>query len=114
MAESVAELIDRILTENPIGLSAAARLFGSFRQNKPTNPATIFRWCVQGVKLPDGRRVRLEHVRLSNRLLTSRAACVRFLEAQQTDPAPAPALDSPARRVRDADAAGRRLDEKGA
>ena len=73
MTESVTARIDRILTESPIGLSAAAKLFGTFRVGRPTSPATLFRWCVDGVKLRDGRRVRLEHIRIGNRLLTSRA-----------------------------------------
>ncbi len=117
MTDSVSERIDRILTETPIGLSAAARLFGTFRGGQPTSPATLFRWCIQGVKLPDGRRVRLEHIRIGTRLMTSRAACIRFLEAQQSDPTDSastpPRVSPPKQRCR-AEAAGRKLVERGA
>jgi hypothetical protein len=112
VAESITDRIDRILTEDPFGLSAAAKLFGSFRQGRPTSPATVFRWCTVGVRLPDGRRVFLEHIRLGSRLLTSRPACIRFLAAQQSDPAdpaPAPRPRSEARRKRASEAAGKKL-----
>ena len=48
------------------------------------------------VVLPDGRTVRLEHVRIGGRLMTSRAAVLRYIAAQQPAPDPTPA-DPPAR-----------------
>jgi len=83
MAVSVSEHIDRILTEQPIGMSAAARLMGSFRNNRGCHPSTIVRWCHPGVRLPDGRLVALEHIKVAGRLMTSRPAILRFIAAQQ-------------------------------
>jgi hypothetical protein len=68
---SAAERIERILSEGPIGLAAAARLMGSYRQGKPCHPATITRWCLEGVKLADGRTVKLESIAITNRKMTS-------------------------------------------
>lgn len=113
--ESIADRIDRILSENPIGLSATARVFGSAREGKATSPATVYRWCLQGVRVPGGRRVYLEYFWIGSRLMTSRAACVRFIEAQQPDPpADNPRLRSPAERRRASEAAARELERMGA
>ena len=77
------EHVDRILGEGAVNASALAELLGSFREGKPTHPRTITRWMLTGVELPDGRRLKLEHVRAGARLLSSRAALTRFLAAQQ-------------------------------
>jgi hypothetical protein len=116
MAESASDRIDRILTESPIGLSAAAKLFGTFRSGRPTSPVTVYRWCVEGIKLPDGRRIHLEHIRIGSRLMTSRAACVRFLEGQQTDAtdrSPQTPPRTAAQRARASEAAGKKLERAG-
>ena len=80
---TTAERIDRIIDEGPQPASALAELLGSFREGRPTHPRTITRWMLAGIDLPDGRRLKLEHVRAGGRLLSSRAALTRFLEAQQ-------------------------------
>jgi hypothetical protein len=80
------DLVKRLMTEGLIGMSAAARRLGTFRDGKPTHPSTITRWCVVGVSLDDGTKLKLEHVRMggrNGRLCTSEAALVRFIEAQQ-------------------------------
>ncbi|MCE9531475.1 MAG: hypothetical protein K8T89_10195, partial [Planctomycetes bacterium] len=41
------------------------------------------RWCLQGVKLADGRSLRLEYIRVGDRMMTSKAGLLRFLAAQQ-------------------------------
>ena len=119
MSPTIIDRVNRILQEDPIGLSAAARLFGSFRAGRPTSPSTVFRWCIQGTKLPDGTRVHLEHIRLSSRIMTSRAARVRFLAAQQTD---SDSVEPPVKRTPRSEtarskasaAAGKRLEQMGA
>lgn len=75
--------VERLLRESPIGLTQAANLCGTFRDGKVTHPATLTRWATKGVRLPDGRVLRLETMRLNGRLLTSRPALVRFIRAQQ-------------------------------
>jgi hypothetical protein len=117
MVSPVSEHIDRLLSESPIGLSAAAKLFGSFRGGQPTSPATLYRWCTQGIRLRDGTRVHLEHIRIGARLMTSRPACIRFVEAQQSEPTAAsspPKSPRPSTRQRRAAAAGRKLADLGA
>ncbi len=61
-------------------------------------------WCLAGVKLRDRHTLRLEHYRPAGRLMTSRAALVRFLAAQQ-QPFDTPDYQprSPAERRRAAD-----------
>jgi hypothetical protein len=76
-------LVDRILTEGPIGLSPAARLCGTYRAGRNVHPSTLSRWHYHGCPLPDGSVVRLEAVRVAGKLMTSRQALIRFIEAQQ-------------------------------
>lgn len=77
------DAVNRILSEGALGMSAAARLLGTFRDGRPTHPSTVARWHRDGVTLADGRVIRLEAIRLNGRLVTSRAAIVRFVAAQQ-------------------------------
>jgi len=65
----------RIFQEGAISLSAAARAFPVIDGKTPT-PCTILRWCRSGI---DG--IRLEHAVFGGRLVTSRQAVERFLEA---------------------------------
>jgi Protein of unknown function (DUF1580) len=89
-----------IANETPIGLPQAARRLPPFRAGRPVSPATVWRWVVEGVKLLDGRRVRLEALRLGGRWITSVEALARFAAAQtprlgeEGTPAPGPAGQS--------------------
>jgi len=111
---SSVEHIDRILGENPIGMSECARLLGTFRGGRPCHPSTPVRWCTRGVKLVDGSVLRLEHIRMGDRLMTSRPALLRFLAAQQ-QPSDVPVAQprTPAQQKRDAENADRKLDALG-
>lgn len=71
-------LVQQIITEGPIGMSAAARLVG-------TDASTVVRWATKGV-MAGGRRLTLEHVRTAGKLITSRLAVARFLASQQRPP----------------------------
>ena len=108
-------LVERILSEGPIGMSAAARLYGSFRGGRPTHPTTPTRHHLRGVTLPDGRVVRLEAVRIAGRLMTSRAAVARFITVQQPDESPtvSPVPRSPSARRLASDAAADQLARAG-
>lgn len=112
MTDEPSALIERLVAEGPIGMTATARMLGTFRGGKPCHATTPTRWCLSGVKLSDGRTLRLEHYRTAGRLMTSRAAVLRFLAAQQVDP-PSQLNRSPAQRTLDAEAAGRELESKG-
>lgn len=109
MNDGIRKLIERLISEGAIGMTEAASLPGTFRGGRPCHPSTLTRWCLTGVRLPDGTVLRLEHFRVAGRLMTSRAALLRFLAAQQTGP-PDPPPRSPAQRDRDAAAAGLELD----
>ncbi|MDB5314017.1 MAG: hypothetical protein JWO38_8219 [Gemmataceae bacterium] len=113
--DQISALVERLLAEGPIGMSAAARLYGTYRDGRPTHPSTPTRHHMQGVTLPDGTLVRLEAVRISGRLMTSRAAVARFIAAQQSWAAPqvVRAARTPAARSRAADAAAAELDAAG-
>ncbi len=111
-------LIERIIAEGAMGCAEAARLFGTFRSGRPCHPATISRWCISGVRVRTGRRVKLEHFRGAGKLMTSKAAIFRFLAAQQepaetAEPATIP-LPTPTERRRAIEAAARELEAAGA
>jgi hypothetical protein len=94
---------NRILGENPIGLSALAQRIRSHRRKGHVTAQCVWRWLTKGVELSDGSVVKLEAIRLAGRYLTSWAAFERFVVAQQTNGGaavmPAPTR-SPAKRER--------------
>jgi hypothetical protein len=104
-----------LLAEELLSLSAAARLVPPYRGSRGTSPATLFRWCRDGVKLPAGGVLKLESVRLVSRVLTSREALVRFLDRQHAARAgtDAPLPRTPRRRRRAGEAAGKELERLG-
>jgi hypothetical protein len=85
------------------------------RRGRPVNPATIYRWIAEGVKLPSGEVVRLEAYRMGSRWLTTVEALERFAERQtpRFDADPAPAPRTPASRRRAAENAARELERIG-
>jgi hypothetical protein len=71
-----------LTNESLISLPEAARLLPAGRRGRPVSLSCILRWVLSGVRLPSGKAVRLEAVRLGGRWLTSREALQRFAEAQ--------------------------------
>ena len=63
-----------------VTMAEAAALLGETATGRAVHPATVARWVGRGLLL-DGRRVRLEGVRLGFRWKTSAAAVERFLAA---------------------------------
>lgn len=63
-----------------------------------TTARSVVRWLSAGVKLADGRTVRLEGVRVGTLWKTSREACRRFVAAT-TNPTAGPPDQPPARRT---------------
>ncbi len=114
-SEPSSDSVTRLLDEGLIGTSAAARLLGSFKNERPVHPSTLARWAQRGVRTPDGRIVRLESARIGGKLVTSRAAIIRFIAAQneQFFP-PTTTTRSPSERQRASEAAVRRLEDAGA
>ena len=79
-----------------------------------TPPCTGSRWCGKGIKAKDGRRIRLEHVRVGAKLMTSAEAVVRFFATLSTGLDAAPPPPTPAARLRAAEAALREMQDLGA
>ena len=61
-------------SETLLTLTSASR---RFRLDRPVNPSTVWRWVKKGVRLPDGRRLKLEAIRLGGRWWTSLEAIER-------------------------------------
>lgn len=70
--------ISKILTEDVITLQEARSELFQATGRRP-DKATLYRWCLKGV----GKQ-RLEHIRLGDRILTSRQALTRFIEARSS------------------------------
>lgn len=66
----------RVLSEDVITLQDARRELEGILGRRP-DKTTLYRWCLRGVG-----GVRLEHVRLGNRILTSKQSITRFIEAR--------------------------------
>lgn len=109
------DLVEQILAEGPIGMSAVARLCGTYRAGRPTHPSTVTRWAIQGVRLEDGRILKLASIRLGTRLASSKPALIRFLAAQQPNAPDAvtEANRAPSARQKAADVAAEQLDKMG-
>src|SRR5262249_34736572 len=86
MNDRIAAHVEKLTSEGLIGVAEASRFMGVYRSGRPGDPTTRTRWCLDGIKLPDGTRLRLDHIRVSDRVMTTKAALLRFLAAQQ-DPA---------------------------
>ncbi len=108
-----------LLNETLLSFGQAARKLPAHRGPGRCSPATIWRWIRDGVKLPDGRRLRLEAIRIGGAWRTSEEALGRFVAAQTAAylPSDAPAtipIRSPNKRQRDSERAARELEAEGA
>jgi hypothetical protein len=97
-------LVERLTSEGLISMKDAAKLYG-----RATHKSTATRHAVKGVKLADGTVIRLEAIRVSGALVTSRAAVLRFFAAQNApaDATPAEPTPTPKQRNRAAAAASK-------
>ncbi len=94
-------MVERLLGEGAkLSMVAAGVRLGEGQGGTPIHASTVSRWCLKGVKLPSGRRLSLEFVRAGGKLLTTRAAIVRFLAAQTATPDAGPTPRTPAERRR--------------
>jgi hypothetical protein len=111
------EVVREIAAGSGLSLAGAAKLFPSYRAGRPVNPTCIWRWARAGVRLSDGRTVRLEVSKVAGRWLTSTQAVERFIAAQQAphaSDAGAPAAPrTPRARQRAAERAGAELAKVG-
>lgn len=101
-----------LLAETVLTLTQAAGRLPGAKGCRHPNPTTLLRWVIRGAKARDGRRVRLDAVKLPGGWRTSAEALGRFLAAIGPEE-PAPARPSPAARRKAGEAAGRRLEAMG-
>lgn len=116
---TTADVAAEIAAGGGLALGQAARRFPSYRNSRPVNPSTVWRWLTDGVRLPSGRRLRLEAARIGGRWLTSAAAIERFIRAQTPALDPEPTTKSATtnrtakQRARDTERTRRELDQIG-
>ena len=113
VAAAVLALVERLTAEGFVSMAAIARMLGELKGGRPVHPSTPYRWATKGVRTKDGRVIRLEYLTLAGRPVSSRAALLRFLAAQQqaTDTTSVELPRSPAKRRRDSDRAGQKVRE---
>src|SRR6476469_11040300 len=61
--------VSQILSEGPEGLATLANRLPSSRRAGSLTPQALWRWATRGIRLPNGRVVRLETVRVAGRFL---------------------------------------------
>ncbi len=66
----------RILSEDVVSLQEARREIATATGIRP-DKSTLYRWCLKGVA-----GTKLEHVRLGDRILTSKQSITRFIAAR--------------------------------
>ena len=111
-ALSVNIIVDQ--NEPTIGVAEVARQFPAARDAGRVHPQTIVRWIQRGVKTRDGRRVKLEAIRVGYRWLTSEAAVKRFLIASTSTEPETLAPRSPTQRQKASESAAKQLEKLGA
>src|SRR5262245_69457 len=104
-----------LATEKTFPLSHASKFLPSARRGRPVTLSCLLRWVFDGVKSPEGKRVRLEALRLGGKWVTSMEALQRFAECQtpvfgQPDKA---ILRSPTKRMKAAQRAEKELERAG-
>jgi hypothetical protein len=100
--------------ETLISLTQAAARFPGHRGAERLHPATLTRWILRGVKALDGRRVKLEALRVGSRWLTSEPALQRFADALSAPPASSTPTRSPTVRQSASEKAAAELRAMGA
>ena len=71
--------------ETVLPFSAAARRIPSIRAGRPVSPATLWRWSAVGCLARDGKRVKLETIRIGGSTCTSLEALQRFFARLSRD-----------------------------
>lgn len=85
------------------------------RGDKRVNASTVYRGCARGIRAKDGTRVKLEHVRLGSRIVSSIEALQRFGELLASEPDAAPVIErrTPTQRERACAKANEQLEAMG-
>jgi hypothetical protein len=104
-----------LLAETLLTLYEAARRLPPSRRGRPVSFSCVLRWIRDGIPGPDGRRVKLEGVRVGARWLTSEEALARWAErlTPRLDAEPAPLPRTPTQRRRASEKAAKQLERIG-
>lgn len=115
MSESVSQVLQEVRDGYGVGLAAVARKFPNDRAQGlgHLNASTVFRWCLVGCKGANGERIRLQHVRIGSRILTSWPAVERFISSLTTPVDPTPVPRTPTQKQRASEKAARALEVAG-
>jgi hypothetical protein len=105
-------VLEEIQDGHGIGFAAVARKFRESGSLKLT-ASTVSRWADRGCRGASGERIRLEHIRLGNRFVTSWAAVSRFITAMSVVPEPGPTPRTPFQRNRAVERANAELVTRG-
>lgn len=76
MSVATDSAVSKILTEDVLTLQDARTELFRATGRRP-DKTTLYRWCLRGVS-----GTKLEHIRLGDRILTSRQALTRFIVAR--------------------------------
>lgn len=101
-----------LLAEQLRSLSQAAALIPEFRPGHPATGNMLWRWANKGIRLKDGRILKLETIKLCSRTLTTVEAVHRFIAAQNEPSPPTLPIKTPAKKRRAAQRADREWDRR--
>lgn len=103
-----------IFEEDCLSISQLCKILPVGRNGKRPTFSTVWRYVLEGAKLPNGERVKLEAVRFGGKWVSSKQAAQRFVEALSSAAAdvPSPFRGRPARN-RAAEQAAAELSERG-
>ncbi len=103
--------------EQPVPLSKVPQLFPALGRKGNLSFSTVYRWVTKGLKVPSGKRVRLEASRLGGGWVTTMEAIDRFVDrltsAHETSDQGVCPPELISRRERRAERAGEQLTAKG-
>ncbi|MBL8800281.1 MAG: hypothetical protein JNM56_40745 [Planctomycetia bacterium] len=110
------QLLDEVTAGKGLTLSQLIKHSPAARRNgRPVTLPTVLRWVLDGSPGPDGKRIKLEAVRMAGRWISSCAALQRWIAAQtpllEGEPTPVPR--TPGKRQRASEKAGKQLDKVG-
>jgi hypothetical protein len=109
------ELLSEIENGEGLTLRDLAAVCPRQRRGKPVSLSCVLRWCLIGVRGPDGARIKLEAARLSGKWISTRRALRRFVQAQtpSLEGEPTLARRTPSKSQAAADRAARALEKIG-
>jgi hypothetical protein len=108
-------LLEEIDRGEGMPLSQLAQRVPRVRLGKPVSLSCVLRWVLDGAKVQgqNGRRVKLEAVRLGGKWISTPGALRRFILAQTPGDQPPPTMRTAGQRTRATEKATRELEQAG-